>query len=1315
MRRRTLRFPRILPGLRAAGAVLAVWSAAACHTIDTTRQAPPKATLGDDIYGVLCDRVGASVLSEDPNGGSYQGVCHFDAQGRYSDKVDETLLPPAANEADRKLAVAKLGAMVKRRAELIRALNATFPDTEIDDAVKNDGSKIRLHDALTDFTQKLTPLYETNPYDAKGAPLFATSTRSIARMFEALSQSKEARDALTRIWGRQGYRPFQVGLGAMRPAIAYPNLRKLAQASLKVLGPDGTAVPELQQLLTIVKQELLTSKPVVAPLPRLIVDPDKVQPNRPRTTLEVTASLLLTEHDSFAQSDMEPHRYIALRDHRGFAATAPSKSPFVDMNTDGEADVDGFGRFVDASGKPLPIDPPFAIPGVTTSMLDDSGRPMGSIPLFQYLDTSRTVTGAVARHLVPLVDATETTKGDPDAWKNEHETLMYSLAGAYLLYGDREDAQYDYAADQIREKGESCPTCVPYKRFHGEDSPLADLIHATGQIMADPDSDALLASLTDLMENHESTVARLLGASLKVREIAAAHDDAAAKSQEALAQMPYETPIWDEMGALISDIVEKHPGLLMHLLEALADDTVISQQGPSQHMGQTIAAFMENRDELQYDQSNINGPAVNLTIGAPATNDPKSPVDQTQPKTGKNRSCMQRSFKTIHDANGGPACNKDNAIVKAKLGGLTVSWPLLGPNYAECELFQFDNLATFYLDSILDINHPKRSLLDIKSSTLNGIMNFLGALGQSPDDMFQQSSGITGLTLHPAPPALNRLVFFGASQGLYPSMPDHDSVNEGGLTDTFVSNLIEPVSCAYCPPDGMGAPQCPTPEGTVRGADPNTIFLWERLGFYNYLQPVVTAFANDSCRDTPLECVPPGSAGPTCCVPGAPERASCGINLAKCSMNPAGEQLFVSVVDILNRHWPGKEHGPECSKTGTAQTNGQYCSEAGVNTYEPILAETFKGDMIPALHEFAKVAVEASKVVVKRGPAAGQTWTGAQVLEKMTRILFSTAYAKSVGMVDRKGNAGTTWVDGTPQPQLTAFALFTDALHKMDTRWTSACNGLSGQAATDCQTDAAMRRGQWKRARSQLVDEFLAVDGSGAAAAFHNRAMPRTTTALLRVAREQLNARCPDRETGGACPWAKKDLGDKLASTLSGPLFGALMDVQEKLRADEPSRRELERLLSTVLAASSSGDALQGMLASLSDILQILSDDGNFSPIFNAISTISNPAGDKDGPGAADTTIKVLKALTGDEYDRYHVLDHVLPALVTPLDGDKSPSPIEIFMDTIADVNRLDASKPDPLDTEDYKAIMGTMNSFMTNETRGLEQFYTIIQKRPRE
>lgn len=1304
MDRRTLRFRSssvAYKGARAVGLGAALAFAASCHEgIDTTRKAPPKATLGDDLYGLMCDRVGADSLTEDTTGDSYHAVCHFANDGSYADKVDTSRLPPttgAASERSRVLGVAKIEAMARRRTDLIRAFNATFPDTDIDNlATADEGDKIRLHDALLSFAQSLEPLYESNPYAPSGEPLLPSSTRALGRMFGAIAESKEARDAFSRMWGRQGYRPSPVGLGVIRPALAYPELRKLAGAALAVVGPDGAGAPALQQLFRAVKQDLKTSKAVVAGLPPYAVDPATMQPNRPRSNIEFARALLLRQDPSFAAAMSDPPRYIALRDRRGLITPVmDSGSPFADTDGDGLADVDTFGRFVDAAGLPVAVDPPFAIPGVLGGPVDAFGRP--AAPTYQYIDTSRTAVGALARSLLPLVDATQyDPTGGAEAWKSEHETLMYALAGAYTLYGAREDAQYDFEDETIVPAGEACAGCLPYRRFRGEDSPLPDLIHAAGQLLADKDSDAILEGLLDLIKNHEPAVARLAGAALRVREIALEHDALAQQGAEPFAQMPYKTPIWDEVAAIMARIT-REPGLVRKLVASFGDDELVTERAGSKHMGETLSKFASFVDQITYDPSDINGPTWNVTTSD--TSPPKTPIDHNKPKAGANRSCLQRSLQTIHDANNDKACNKQGAVIHAKLGPFSVDYPLFGDTFDECELFSFDNLGAFYLGAILSEDHPKRSELRISSAFLNGMMTALGAFGGDPDDVFLQSSEIDGMTLHPSPPALNRLVFFGASSDKWKNMPDHDFFNEGSQTNEFVSGLIEPVSPSVCPQKPNGTRDCPDMKDLLRVRDANTIFLWEQFGFYDYLRPVLTVFANVACTE----------------------------DLASCDLDDmTGEQIFIDIVDALNRHWPGKDHGDECDNSGDAATNSRYCSEAGVNTYEPILVDAFKSDLIPALVEFSKIATEVSAITVKRGENAGQVWSGGEVLERVTRVLFDVDYAAEVGMVDRKGSKSTQWVDGTPQPQLTGYTLFADALHKIDVRFDAACSctGKEGQDLIDCESgydacvaDAGTRKGQWKRARSQLVDQLLAVEGEGPVAKFKNASTPKMMATLVELLREQLNANCPEREAPAMkpCTWAKKELGDKLEETLSGPVFAAMMDVQESIRADEASRRELERFLTYVLSAASDNDAFQSTLASFADLMQIMAADGELSPIFRAVAGAAGAADDPEGPGAGDTTAKVLKALTGDDYDKYHVLDHVLPALVTPMDGGQGLSPIEIFMDTVAEVNRIDAASGDPLVEDDYKAVMGTVRDFMASKTRGLEQFYYIVQSAPNE
>jgi hypothetical protein len=1277
--------------LRSIGLAAAVAWASACEPgIDTTRQAPPPRTLGDDIFSALCDRVGAGALTEDLTGASFYAVCHADSAGAYASRVDPSGLPPVSGEVATKArhdAIAKVEAMARYRASLIDAFNTIFPDVEIDDVTTEATTdKIRLHDALWSLAQRLTPLYETNPYDADAEALVPEATRSLGRLFRALGSSDDAQLALAKLGGRKGYRPFNVALGAVRPALSYPKLRELAQAELAVLGPDGKAAPELQQLLAVVEHELTTSKAVVAPLPPYVVDANLAQPSRPRSTIEFTAALLLDQDAVFAEDAGEPARFIALRDKRGFAVpfgSVPGLSstiaaPFVDLNGDGFADVDTLGRFLDGSKQPLAIDPPFLLADAKPlGSLDLYGRP--SAGLYEYVDTSRTLTRALAKSFAPLLDATQVSAVDgPEAWRSEHETLIYALTGAYALFGEREKAKYDGAVEAIRSTAEDCATCVRYERFRGEDSPLADLLHALGQVLADADSDVLLVSLIDMLENHEPAVARLTGALLRTKEIADEHDALAAQGVEPLAIMPYETPVWEEMGEVIGRMTA-NPGLVARLLGALGSDDLMTPHGTSAHMGETVATLLQMRDQLTYDRwggQAPNGLAVNVTDGAPSTADMHNPVDRTKPLAGDNRSCLQRSLQIIHDANGVKACNKDGATVEAKLGPIALSWPIWPAKpYKECELFTFDNLAAVYIDTMLEVDHPKRTELKLDDDTLNGLMSALSALGQDPDKMFEESSGIQGLTGRPSPPAMNRLVFFGANSEKYGKLSDYDPLNEGSQTAKFITHALEPIASAVCTKKSNGVAQCDEPSDLFRLRDANTIFLWERLGFYEYLRPFVTAFAS----------------------------VACSADLSTCeTKNMTGEQLFIDVVEVLHRHWSGKDHGPECTPIGSAKTNPRYCSEAGISTYEPIVADALREDLLPALSVFAKTATELSGVTVQRGPHAGETVTTAAVLEQLTRILFDVDYAKQVKMVDRRGVPVATRVDGALRPQLTAFHLFADALHKFDLRF-------------DATDDGRVRKGPWRRARSQLVDQFLAVEGKGEEARFKNRATPKMLLALLRTLREQLNAHCPERESGVSCTWAKTELGAKFATTLSGPVFAAIVDLVEKLRQDPAARRELERFVVHLLTQGSEGESLQATLASMNDLLQVLADDSTMSPIFNAISSLASPARSEQGPGATDVILKVLKALTSDDYDRYHLVDTLLPALVTPMKDGTGPAPIEVFLDAIADVGREDASVSAPLAPSDHGLVMRAVDELLTSKTRGMEQLYFIVQNRKRD
>ncbi|HTJ82275.1 MAG TPA: hypothetical protein VL400_11185, partial [Polyangiaceae bacterium] len=216
---------------RAAHALLlgaSVALATSCNEpLDTTRIEGPRATLGDDLFGLVCDRLGAGVLQEDLTGESYHDLCHFDAKGQYGDTVDESRLPKPKTERAkqaRALSIAKMERMAKRRGDLVQAFNAIFPDVDIDNvATPEEGDTINYHDALMDLSQRVAELYDTNPYEVgpQAEPLAPAATRGLGQLFGTMGKNQDVLGVMARMWGRRGYRPHTVGLGAIRSTLGY--------------------------------------------------------------------------------------------------------------------------------------------------------------------------------------------------------------------------------------------------------------------------------------------------------------------------------------------------------------------------------------------------------------------------------------------------------------------------------------------------------------------------------------------------------------------------------------------------------------------------------------------------------------------------------------------------------------------------------------------------------------------------------------------------------------------------------------------------------------------------------------------------------------------------------------------------------------------------------------------------------------------------------------------------------------------------------------------------------------------------------------
>jgi hypothetical protein len=1095
-------------------------------------------------------------------------------------------------------------------------------------------------------------------------------------------------------------------LGAVRPLLAYPRLRELSKLLVDRLGPGGKYEPAFQQMLAVAQQELRTLQPD-DPVPFLTVDPGKVQPNRARQKLEILSELLLAQDDAFARVSKDA-RYIAARDARGYVlplgfSPGSAPAPFV-TDKNGYPAVDSLGRFLDGSGKPLVLAPPFATPDWLIDQnfsFDAQNRavdPTGTL-LYQYLDTSRTLTGSLLTDFQPLVATPQSPSG------SSQSSLMRALTGAYVLYGDKtgRTASYQTASDKTA-------VGVDFQGFEASTSPLIDLTYATGQLLGAPGSDDYIGSILDLHQKHPEKTAEAVALAWKIR--AESRDpkyDGAALADNAT--------FWDDMAEWLAKVARvpvdhyvgastnPNPrGLMQDLTLALAAPTSV------QWLPLAYAPAMRNSDRITYNTNDINGPPLDLDTGKALTPmaGPSHPVNRGAADTGDNRSALQRFLHVIAAASKVKACNKQGSLVKSDLTicGLTISltYPITLPlqptqTIDECNLFQIDDLGVFFIDSTLDWNHPRRASLQIKDATLTGLLGAVSKLvpgfcGEiNIDSVLEKSSGITGLTRTPTPEALSRLVFFGASSTAkyadVTKLPDIDP-NLGGKNkaiDTFISNTVEPVGTQGCSKDAQGVQQCKNFADTLRGMGTNTFFVSETpwlaqhppgcigndcalpsSGFFEGMRPTLTAFANYQYDPDPGEvCLKDAKSG-------------------RCS----GEQLFVDLVAILDKHWSS-------------------ASPSSLVKYEELLAWVFgESGLFPTISSL--VPTLRDQAYVSPRVKGGQTRSGLEVTAELLTFLFDQQYSKKMGLTQKSGDPSTTTNDGKPKAQVTPYDLFVSALRGMDARFDSMG------------PDGAAKKAEWRAARSDLIDQFLLAEGT----TWENPATAAAIPVLTRLVREQVNANCPDRESTGSCTWARQDLSKKLADVMEGPLFASINDLQETMRADDEARAELESLLTYLLAQEQAPDTLTATLTSLADLLQVLHGDADLAPVFNAISVVSAPGvvTDKNGkpvastkPGLTHETLKVLKVLLDDSggpdkaVDRYHVLDVILKNLVTP-PAEGKQTPLEVLVDTAADVHRIDSSSTAHLSADDYKQVATGVRSFLVDPLRGLEQFYCIAKGR---
>lgn len=397
-----------------------------------------------------------------------------------------------------------------------------------------------------------------------------------------------------------------------------------------------------------------------------------------------------------------------------------------------------------------------------------------------------------------------------------------------------------------------------------------------------------------------------------------------------------------------------------------------------------------------------------------------------------------------------------------------------------------------------------------------------------------------------------------------------------------------------------------------------------------------------------------------------------------------GLKLFVRLMSWMHLHWATAQAG----QYQTRDPNSAFFSKmSGGRNYEPIFAAAMAGDLPSATRELVRVLP-----TIRVG-----TRTGRDVIANAVRTIVDPGQFANIAY--RDGRTTTLRSDGmTRVDQPSLFYLFADAFNAMDTQF---------EANPEART-------AWEGARSDLIDTFVGTTGSGASTQFTNRQIPIVSRLALQWARRRLAAH---RTANDVDAWAR-GLARRAGDTTSGPTFASLYDLLVVLDSDPQARQAAGDLLSWVLDDSgSNADNPFGLtLAAGGDAIQMMQVDTDIVPLLRGVSPafqrrVTSVEGPEIPDGVVPSALRLLDR--SREYDTDHTLDSVLINLVQrPNPMVAGDEPISVLADAIAENTRVTPNEGKPLSRDDVRRMFSEVDSFLSDRSRGLEQFFYIVQHR---
>jgi hypothetical protein len=650
--------------------------------------------VSEEVYRIFCKRIAAGAYQNDDTGTRFSAPC----------EVGETALN--AGMADNRFV-----AMVRRRPQLVAALDQVFGDAQIASVTEAFATGAGDSGELDQFLKNLIPFYDDGTLKA-GTDAISAMAGQLATPTDARASAVLAK--LADLSRRQGYRAADQVLAATRPMLSYKRLDELSETLLTLLGEGGKGNAVFKQVLEATALEL--------------ADDSKNVPND-QSTLRVATNLLMRTLRT--PGEQKPADADANWTPSVFAETkAGAPRYFVRRTEEGVAIGAGNGIT------------PFAVPGQADA------TPRGADGLAQgvtYGNATQTVLAGLLREQVPLLKR----KAD-----GEPSSIEKLLRGVRPLLGAQGDRTYTFTSGrQYAFKGPSVT-----------DSPVLDLIHAVGALLTYPETEGVLVVLQELLTNYESDAGAPVYAGLAIDRDADQDMNAMLKGVDGTDASPSE--FWDDL-ILVGQRILERPGMLEAVLRTFAEPTSAAQV-------QLLSKFMANKDQVTYNGSPLKVGSDGKYSAADATKlnseiktQIMTPVDRTQPDVGMNRSLFQRLVSMINATNGAPVCNKAGAhlTVAGPLGDL--SFPNAdqlqmlvagcdadpthtGSSYGACKFISQSNAAVTQMLAILDKgdNRPNDKQLKCAAAFNN----------QDIGKTQAESGQVEGFTLKPTAASLGRFI-----------------------------------------------------------------------------------------------------------------------------------------------------------------------------------------------------------------------------------------------------------------------------------------------------------------------------------------------------------------------------------------------------------------------------------------------------------------------------------------------------------------------------------------------------------------------------